>query len=47
MSSKKAFMETMLTPTPDTIKKVYNPDKVRDLFVAANEEQTVAIGVRS
>ena len=45
MSSKKVFMETLLTPTPNTIEKVFNSDKAAELFMEGHRDILVEVSM--
>ena len=44
-SSKKVFMETLLTPTHNTAEHIYDPKKANELFVADHSEVHIAVSL--
>ncbi len=44
-SSKKAFMETLLTPSTNIQEQLYDKEKASDLFVQGHSEITISVSL--
>lgn len=42
-SSKKVFMETLLTPTHSTVEHIYDAKKAQEIFVADHSEVHITV----